>query len=314
MREMDYINSFIKYYKSSSCQKNRPFECDAEIVEINGQLFGFTIDEFSYEEDLFDDKDLIKLGKNLAISTISDLFAAGCAPIFYMHSIVTPRNNPEFAQDISKGIQDILGKCGCFLIGGDLGSSEKWRYTGVAMGNFINSKPISRIIPANEQNMWVTGTLGDSNLSAFTGSSTPDLDLRINEAEIIRKHANSCIDTSGGFIESLWTLRLLNPSLTFYVNPSKIPYDKHVLEFCNNSSIPKEAFLFGGAGEYELLFTTDTNIEIENVTKIGIVKASGSSQIFWGDKEIKLTPPDAREFVSKELYIQHILEAVEQCI
>ncbi len=314
MREIDCINSFINNYRRSSEQKNKPFESDAEIVDINGQLYGFTIDEFSNEEDLFDDNDLFRLGKNLVIATISDLLASCCVPMFYMHSIVVPKNDPDFATGISIGIQDALTRCGCFLIGGDMGQSENWRYTGVALGIFIDNKPITRIIPTKEQNLWITGTLGDANLSALTGISTPEFELRINEAEIIQKVANSCIDTSGGFMESLWTLRMLNPKLSFHVYPTSIPFDKKVLYFCKESSIPKAAFLFGGAGEYELLFATDTNIEISNATKIGFVKPSANSQIYWGNKEIKSPPPDAREFESKELYIQNIIESVNQCI
>ena len=313
MHEFDYINSIIKNYKRTSCQKNNPFESDAEIVDINGRLFGFTIDEFSYEEDLFDDKDLFTLGKNLALCTISDLFAAGCEPRFYMHSIVAARNNLDFAIGISKGIQHVLSKCRCYLIGGDCGQSSNWRYTGVAIGDFVNNKPITRKIPTKEQNLWITGTLGDANLSAFTGALTPEFELRISEAEIIRKHANSCIDTSGGFMESLWLLHKINPEVSFHVDSLSIPFDKDVLEFCKNSTIPQEAFLFGGAGEYELLFTADVETVIENATKIGIIRPSIQSQIFWDDKEISSPPPDAREFESKELYIQEILEVVKQC-
>ena len=249
MHEYDYINSIIKNYKRSPFQKNNPFESDAEIVNINGHLYGFTIDEFSYEEDLFDDKDLFKLGKNLAICTISDIFASGCEPRFYMHSIVATRNNLDFCNGISKGIQHVLSKCRCFLIGGDCGQSSNWRYTGVAIGDFVNNKPITRRIPLKEQNLWITGTLGDANLSAYIGALTPEFELRLSEAETIRKYANSCIDTSGGFMESLWLLHELNPKVSFHINSSAIPLDKAVLEFCKNSTIPLEAFLFGGAGE-----------------------------------------------------------------
>ncbi|MBI9017715.1 MAG: hypothetical protein JEZ07_10705 [Phycisphaerae bacterium] len=314
MHEIDCINSILKNFKRSPDQKNDPFQSDAEILDINGELFGITMDEFSSGEDMFDVDDLFKLGKNLAVATISDLLAVSCTPAFFMHSIVYPADNHNFAPGIAAGIKNILDQCNCFLIGGDLGQSASWHYTAVVFGTFKTCKPTTRIIPHHQQDLWITGTLGDANLSALTGLPTPEFELRLEQADMIKQCANACIDTSGGLIESLWTLKDLNPGISFYINSESIPYDKSVLDFCAKEEFPKEAFLFGGAGEYELLFTTDFAIEIAGCRKIGTIKPTGKSQLFWDNKPINKPPADPREFINREQYIQKIMEDVKQCL
>ncbi|MDD3436804.1 MAG: AIR synthase related protein [Candidatus Gastranaerophilales bacterium] len=265
------------------------FESDAQIVDINGQKWGITCDNFSLEEDLFTHDKPYRLGCNLVTATLSDLFASGCKPSFYQHSVILPKNCPEqWVIELVNGIKDTLKKADCILIGGDMGQSDKFGYTGIALGQQI--KNISRIFPKINQKIYVTGKLGDANEAILTAQSTPEFELRK-----IPQKALSCIDTSGGFIDALWQLHELNPD--FKIDIKNVP-------------VNDIALLFGGAGEYELLFTSDSPCEnCENAFCIGevIYKEHG---VYLNEVELTQAPPDARDYDNMENYIGDIKRMV----
>ena len=260
------------------------FKSDAQIVEINGQKWGITCDEFSLEEDLFTDNEPYVLGANLVVATLSDLYATGCKPCFYEHAIVFPKNkNYKWSQELVKGIKDSLNNAGCILIGGDLGQSKKFRYTGIALGQQVNN--ISRIFPPVEQFLYVTGSLGDANEAILNFRPTP-----VFESRKLPNNALSAIDTSGGFIDSIWILHELNPN--FRIDVENLP--------CKDVK-----YLFGGAGEYELIFTSKED-KLDAI-KIGRV-IPNSNGVFLNGKEILDPPPSPRNYKSLFLYILDVLK------
>ncbi|MFA6568910.1 MAG: AIR synthase related protein [Victivallales bacterium] len=323
MTEYELIRSIASKFRRSKLQKNGVFESDAEIIEIGGKLWGLTMDDFSPEEDLFTSNDPYTLGSNLATATISDLLSSGVKPEFFMHAISLPEMcDLKFINAVTDGIKDVLEKSGCFLCGGDIGRSVTWRYCGFAMGPVISEKPISRILPDRNQTLWVTGTLGDANLAAFSSSATPKFELRLPEAAFIRKYASGCVDTSGGFLDALWILEELNPSMKIEIHAGKLPYCTGLASLSRLKNIPIEAGLTGGAGEYELLFSTDAELpapaleEIKtlHVSQIGTVHAANGNNtgIYFSKKDsltVKLEepPPSPRNFSTLNEYVNEVI-------
>lgn len=270
MSEYDLIRSFAGAFPRSPLQQNGLFASDAEIIKIGDHLWGLTIDEFSPEEDLFTSQDPFTLGANLATATLSDLFAVGAVPEWFMHSLTLPREADQALIDgLRAGIADVLGRAGCSLCGGDMGSAESWRFCGFAMGPVGRS--LSRIMPGEPQSLWATGTLGDANLAALTGAPTPAFELRLKEAAVIRERATGCIDTSGGFFDSVWLLHELNPDYKFEIDLDLLPIAAGIREAAGAVGFPAEAALLGGAGEYELLFTLPESVSELDIeaTKVG---------------------------------------------
>lgn len=252
------------------------FASDAQFFDAGNQRFGITCDTFS-EEDMFTTESPERLGRNLVIATLSDLRAAACAPAFYMHSISFPRDVAEsWASELARGIRDELAQNRCALIGGDTGSGATFSYTGIAWGP--QTRPLSRIIPDAPQHLYVSGKLGALNAAILAGVPTPSLFRRDTPPA-----ATACIDTSGGFMDALWQLHTLNPNHRFDV--ANVPADDIAL-------------LFGGAGEYELLYTAP---EAESVC-IGTV-TPGKCGVFLDGAEIKTAPPDPRDFATLDAYI-----------
>jgi thiamine-monophosphate kinase len=274
MTEYEIIRSMAAKHRRSKDQLNQLFECDAELIKIGDQVWGLTMDDFSPAEDLFTCADPSKLGANLAVATISDLLAAGVEPKFFMHAVSLPDSTESsFIEGLSEGIETILRQAGCTLCGGDLGKSDAWRYCGFCMGPVVSPKPLTHRVPKENQTLWVTGKLGDANLAAVLKSQTPSFELRLNEAAVIRKHATACIDTSGGLMDALWLLHAMSPGVRFDLHTEKIPLAPGIREASAHAGFPAEAALLGGAGEYELLFTTQKDLsktELVDMAALGI--------------------------------------------
>lgn len=255
MKEHDLIAQIARSFARSDLQKNALFECDSEIVEIGDSLWGLSMDEFSPDEDLFTAENPERLGRNLAVATLSDLLAAGASPKFFMHSVSFPKTiRPEVVDGIMKGIRSILERLDCAMCGGDVGTSEEWRFCGFGMGPILSDRPLTHFLPTEPLTLWVTGSLGDANLAAMQNSPTPEFELRDHEAKLIRSDASACIDTSGGLIDALWLLQNLNPQLRFDIRLDHVPLAQDVLRAADAMGFPAETALLGGAGEYELLF------------------------------------------------------------
>lgn len=261
MNEYEMIRTIAAAFPRSRDQLNGLFECDAELVRIGDGVWGLTMDDFSPDEDLFTSEDPRLLGSNLAVATLSDLFAAGVEPRFFMHALSLPQK-PDglFVDGLVQGIRGVLGRAGCALCGGDLGRAGGWRYCGFAMGRVAAKEPLTRRLPARAQLLWVTGELGDANLAALRKTPTPAFQLRMKEAEEIRRHATGCIDTSGGFMEAVWMLHAINPGLCIKIHVERLPLAPGLADFAAIAGVPPEAGLLGGAGEYELLFATPADI------------------------------------------------------
>lgn len=281
MREYELIKNLFSDTKDL-------FKSDAQIVEIGGEKWGITCDDFSLSEDLFTDKDPYTLGSNLVVATLTDLYATGCKPAFYEHSIAFPKNkNYKWCEELAKGIKDTLKQAGCTLVGGDTGQGKEFKYTGIALGK--QERNISRVFPKQEQNLYVTGNLGDANEAIIKFKPTPKFELRT-----LPKNALSAIDTSGGFIDALWLLHEINPDFRIEVeNP-----------LCKDIN-----YLFGGAGEYELLFTASE--ECPDAIKIGKV-IPNDKRVFINRVELTTAPPDPRAYKFLLFYILDVIKSAKR--
>jgi thiamine-monophosphate kinase len=315
MTEYDIIRSFSQHFKRSNEQQNGLFESDAELIKIGDQLWALTMDEFTPEEDLFTSENPVALGANLAVATLSDLFASGADPVWYMHSVSFAKSvDSEFIEGLSKGINSVVDEVGCSVCGGDMGCAVTWRYCGFAMGHVLNNRPLTRKIPNEPQSLWVTGSLGDANLAALSGSATPCFELRYDESKVIRSLATACIDTSGGFFDSQWMLHELNPGLRLEIDLDCIPYASGLRETAASAGFPIQAALLGGAGEYELLFSVPegTQIPLDCVTCVGQVRPDGESGVYLlqnGRHTFHMTepPPCPRDAATVEDHIRDVI-------
>lgn len=310
MREYELISQLAARFARSPLQRNAPFACDAEIVDLGGTLWGITTDAFSPDEDCFGSDEPERIGHNIAAATLSDLFAAGCRPQFYLHALDLPPGGEAFGLALSRGLAAALDACGAFMLGGDLGCGESWRCCATALGPVTRAEPLTRLLPPRELALFVTGALGDANAAALLGQPPPAFELRCSEATILRDCAAACIDTSDGLANALWQWLSVNPGFRFELAPESIPYAPLARDTASRLQLPLQAFLFGGAGEYELLFAADARFSHPCATRIGTVAPDPSGAVLFGPAPLPAQPPDPRDFRSRPDYIAAILALV----
>ncbi|WP_319503577.1 thiamine-phosphate kinase [uncultured Draconibacterium sp.] len=314
--EENIISLISEQLPRSKKQLNELFESDAEILKKRNGFLLFSVDDFS-KEDHFLTTDPYQLGKNLAVATLSDIFASGGTPQYFSHSIAL---NPEKWDDsyligLSRGVAEILVETGAAFIGGDLGTSEEWHYTGIAIGH--SEKPLMRKKTVPGELIYMTGNCGTGNLEAaiqlfnLDSEVTAQFELRHKEAQLIQEFATTCIDSSDGIGNALRTISTLNNTgfLIDRLNPDPI-----ASAFMAKLKLPEELLFLGECGEYELVFTIKPEDE-ENFlaeaesrelyfTKIGTIQnkekmlVSGSKLYDLSDFNIK-----GRDFSDPQEYI-----------
>lgn len=266
------------------------FGSDAQFFDVAGERWGVTCDAFSPEEDCFTLENPRRLGANLVVATLSDLYASGCRPAFFEQAVTFPRDaTAAWLADFAGGVRGALAEADCRLLGGDTGQGVALAYTGIALGPQVQK--ISRHFPVARQDLYVTGHLGALNAAAFTGSPTPALVRRPTPST-----ATSCIDTSSGFMDAVWQLHELNP--------------RHAIRVAR-PPVENVAYLFGGAGEYELLFTAPPGAPVPaGAVRVGEVVPDAAGVTLDGHPVME-PPPDPRSFTGRADYVAAILEQVK---
>ena len=322
MNEARLIRLLTEGFPRSPRQQNELFGADAELLRFGDDLLAVTIDEFSPEEDLFTCGAPDALGANLAVATLSDLLAVGAEPEFFLQSVVLPHDADDaFAAALARGIRAVLAAAGCSLAGGDVGRAATWRFCGCAIGRVPGGRAVTRVLPTGEHTLWVTGSLGDANVAALSGQATPPFELRLAESRLIRRHGSACVDTSGGLLDAVWQLAAVNGGMGFEVGLGLVPMAPGVAELAAGAGLPEGAALMGGAGEYELLFTTpgapSARVEDEllaaGATRIGTATpCSNPGVVLVIDgcrRRMGAPPPCAREAATLDAHVQDVVRA-----
>ncbi|MGA2298192.1 MAG: AIR synthase related protein [FCB group bacterium] len=261
--ENQIIKTILGNFKSDSRHLNEFFHSDSEIIRLGNKDYLLTVDNYS-DEDHFRTNNPYVLGRNLAVSTLSDIFACGGKPLFFANSLTKADGwDIEYINEFSKGISDVLKDCDAAFIGGDLGSSQNWNFTGVAIGE--SDRIVTRKGASQGDLIYLTGPIGNGNFESASqltklGQGLENLfenniiqfPLRLKESELVSKYASSCIDTSDGLFKSLNIVSEINDT-GFLI--SDIPYSEQGLMLTNSLHLPEEILMFGESGEYELLFT-----------------------------------------------------------
>jgi thiamine-monophosphate kinase len=268
-RERQVIRMILEALGEPEGHVNRYFESDAEIIRLGDKNLLFTTDEFS-EEDLFRDHHPFTLGWNVAVATISDILASGGNPLWFGHSLTLSNKwDDDFIRKFSQGIAECLKKADVSFMGGDLGVSDKWHYTGIVLGE--TDKPLTRRGARAGDLIFMTGNIGAGNLEAalklysshatlkpVLNQVTVKFHLRIAESKVLRNYANCCIDSSDGVLKALINLAEITETGFEITSPD---YCKDGLLACTLIGKPKELLLMGECGEYELVFTIPPELE-----------------------------------------------------
>ena len=241
-----------------------------------------------------------QIGKKAVCVSLSDIGAMGAVPRFVLCSAGYPRGAPDgFAEELSEGVGEGCSEFGVRLVGGNI-SESRTVFVGVtALGEIFEGETVTRSGAARGDDVYATGTLGDSALGLMIlsgaekipGSEGPvsrhlEPVPRLSAGRLLglRGLASSMIDVSDGLCLDLGRITAAR-GLGADVFLDDIPLSPDFLDLSSKLGADGLGLAVSGGEDYELLFTAlpENAGAVEEVSrlcgvpisKIGSVTGSG---------------------------------------
>jgi thiamine-monophosphate kinase len=252
----------------------------------------------------FPNADPFLLGKKTLSVNLSDLAAMGAKPRWAMLAISMPCADEVWLEAFSKGFFEVARRHSVDLVGGDT-TRGPLAFCVQVMGEINAELALRRDMARAEEDIWVSGTLGDAALglahavgeirledqdAAFCLNALHDPVPRVELGLALCGISKCAIDISDGLCADL--LHILERSkVSAEIDYLAIPVS-NVMEKYRMESIGEAAILSGG-DDYELCFTAspDKRSEIEDIGKTLGVRLSrvgrtgaGKGLVVLGDK------------------------------
>ncbi len=246
-----------------------------------------------------------QLGKKAVCVALSDIGAMGAVPRYLLCSLgCRSAGSMEFIEDLSQGVEDGCREFEVCLVGGNLSESQTVFISMTALGEVSRDNVVLRSGAAEGDDIYVTGTLGDSALGLRILSGglgvggcegfvsrhiepTPRLEVGRMVAE--RGVASSMIDVSDGLFRDLEKLTSEH-GLGAEVSLADLPLSPGFLSLSGRLSEDAYRLAVSGGEDYELLFTSSAGNRavVEDVSrlcgvavsKIGSVTGGGRVKFF----------------------------------
>ena len=255
-------------FPRSPLQRNRLHETDAELLALPGSesLLALTTDWVveEIESGLYGDPYLI--GWMTVIVNASDLAAVGAEPLGILINENLPRDAaPDFVSALQDGIRDACAAAGLYVLGGDTNISPRLAMGGTAVGLIRGIPPLTRIGCRPGDCVLGSGPFGSGSGFAFVQFVLRRRGIevsfpfrprpRLQEGQLLRRFATSCMDTSDGLLATLDQLMRLN-SVGFDIDCAlETMVEQATLALSRSARIPAWLALAAHHGEFELVFT-----------------------------------------------------------
>lgn len=253
-----------------------------------------------------------QFGWYAAAVSFSDLAAMGARPTGILAALALPGNmEAQAAYDIMSGISQCAEFCGTGIAGGDTKLGPGIVAT-TALGAMDGRKPMLRTGARAGDVVAVTGPVGgpaagfaslDLGIDAEDARQTLYVPIpRVEEGMAMAESGivTSCMDLSDGLGTALNTL-CADSGVGMEIELSFIPHEMYVDEIAEASGKDVRDLLLGWGGEYELLFTADSDRLDRLYEKevefhiIGIVNDTGAPHLVDGDERSVITYGEYRE-------------------
>ena len=253
-----------------------------------------TNDSISENIDFFKYDDPQSIAQKIITSNLSDLSAMGAKPYCYMLNLCLNSDiNYNWLKDFSNHLYKLQKKYNFFLLGGDLSKTKSLMISSTFYG-YAKAK---YIIPKNKvkknEDIWITGNLGDSFLG-YKIKKNQKIKLNLNNKNYflnkyyfpnpcmlgfhISKFCSSATDISDGFFGDLGKMLDNNYGAIVYIK--SLPVSNVLKKVVKNNLINLDEALNWG-DDYELIFTSHRKFEKKirkiakkekvKITKIGLI-------------------------------------------
>jgi thiamine-monophosphate kinase len=209
--------------------------------------------------------DAEQLGRKALAVNLSDLAAMGAKPLGFTLSIALPNIDVQWLEAFSKGLLSMADQFHCPLIGGDT-TAGPLNISITALGSTPHGKAIRRSGSQADDEVWVSGTLGDARLTlaalrheiALSTNDLQEIEHRMHQptprVELglrLRGIASAALDVSDGLLGDLQhILRQSQVDAEIFLDrlPKSATLKKQSIQIQNQ-------FAACGGDDYELCFT-----------------------------------------------------------
>ncbi len=250
------------------------------------------------------------LGKKTVSVNISDIAAMGGRPVFILLSVGLPTTfNQSWFKKFSQGVAEACKSYGCILIGGDTVSSPGgFTFSVTAIGEMLIDDVVYRSGAQVNDDIWVTGNLGDAaaGLELLSGKTDKNIDFnkeisnahldpvaRIQFGQNLAriKIANSMMDVSDGLATDLAHICEAS-GVKAKLFSDRIPASIALLKAAALVGKSATEFALFGGEDYELVFTAKPKVR-EAIVSLGIekdTKLTRIGKISQGEGVVLVTP------------------------
>ena len=252
---------------------------------------------------------MLSLGRKSAAVNLSDLAAMGATPRGLLLAIAIPDDMPDADLDLFfEGFLEVCHANGAVLAGGDTCAAKVGLSISVtALGSAPESAVVRRIGAAPGENIYVTGSLGDSALALqwliedraipselLTSHLEPTARVAIGMALAEAGIPSAMIDVSDGLLADLGHI-LAASQVGACIEVDRLPFSPALRASARDDQSLINLALTGGE-DYELLFMAKPEMELEiarlagqcdlPITRIGtILEGSGEIELeFAGER------------------------------
>ena len=272
-------------------------DCALINVARDGEL-AISTDTLVSGVHFFADADPFKLGHKALAVNLSDLAAMGATPRYVTLALTLPLIDATWLDAFSRGFFALADRAGIELIGGDT-TRGPLSLTLTVLGEVAAGKALRRDRAEVNDDIWVSGTLGDAALALKHLQGEINLQPDVAERVLARLHtptprnmlgcalidcANAAIDISDGLVADLGHI-CERSSLAAEIAWAWVPQSAALM------SVPlalRQQCALAGGDDYELCFTANerqrTTIEVIAetcgiaVTRIGKMR-EGNPQV-----------------------------------
>lgn len=261
------IIHYLKFGRLNPKQVVIPIGDDAALLELDNTRVVICKDISVEGTHFLRNTDPFNIARRSVLVNVSDLAAMAAIPKYILLGLTLPTAyaNEKWVKRFSKGLHSVLDEFDMHLIGGDV-TKGKLNVSVTLIGEeFIESRSLKRSDMLPDDNIYVTGTLGDAaaglkllkSKTATKGSDYKylvdryiDPNPRIELAKRIAPFARGVIDVSDGLLNELQILSKQS-NCGVSVDTSLIPTSKSLRTVAGKNFI--ELALNGG-DDYEILF------------------------------------------------------------
>ena len=270
IKSITEIEIIEKYLKKLNFDKKESFGFKNDSAYLNSFKNKKTIvtnDSIIENVDFFKNDSAQSIAHKIVTSNLSDLSAMGAKPYCYTLNLCLPNYiTIDWLGGFSNYLIKLQKKYNFFLLGGDLSKSKQLMISSTFFGHAEYKNIIHRNHVNIDDDIWITGNLGESyvGLKFLKNKISKNLDIKIKNYFLkkyyyptpcmigykIGKYCNSGIDISDGFIGDL--KKILGTKFGVKINLDSLPTSRFMKTILKKKFLRFDEIINCG-DDYELI-------------------------------------------------------------